>query len=445
MQDHLSAGVGRVDITPPLGTPLAGYADPENKRVVEGVHDPLHATALVFERAGCIGAVINLDAIVVEQEDTVTIRNQIAERTSIPPEHVIVSATQTHSAPRTQLVLGWHDKNHEYVQNTLVPGAIESVVSAFGSMQPVRVGIAEVPCDTGVNRRSITQDHHVALGQNRWAVIDPTMTVLRFETVEGPLANLIHYGAHPTVFRVTNRLASRDWPGVMVDRVEHLTGATTLYLNGAVGDIAPRTNSNRATGDETEDALWEAGSTASLAAMRAWRSIRELRDVPVDVISQTIEIPYRPLPSLEAARRELVAASDRKDQPGEGACNYLHWQAVVQELEAGREKRAAAYPQVILSLGPVAFVPFPGEPFGETILRQRDVSPFQHTLGLSTSCGSYGYFTTRESLHRGGYEVWVAKAFGPYLLGEKVDDALIEQNEKMLKELHSQMTAPWPN
>ena len=48
-----------------------------------------------------------------------------------------------------------------------------------------------------------------------------------------------------------------------------------------------------------------------------------------------------------------------------------------------------------------------------------------------------GYFPTRESLHRGGYEVWVAKAFGPYILAEHIDDVLVEENLKLLRELHA--------
>ena len=43
---------------------------------------------------------------------------------------------------------------------------------------------------------------------------------------------------------------------------------------------------------------------------------------------------------------------------------------------------------------------------------------------------------TRESLHRGGYEVWVARAFGAYILVENIDDVLVEENLKLLRDLH---------
>src|SRR5258708_5775565 len=47
---NLFVGVGRVDITPPLGTLLMGYPDPHGERKAEAVRDPLRATALVLEQ-----------------------------------------------------------------------------------------------------------------------------------------------------------------------------------------------------------------------------------------------------------------------------------------------------------------------------------------------------------------------------------------------------------
>ena len=49
--------------------------------------------------------------------------------------------------------------------------------------------------------------------------------------------------------------------------------------------------------------------------------------------------------------------------------------------------------------------------------------------------GSIDYIATRDSLHRGGYEVQVAKAFSPYLLAENIDDILIGENLRLLRKL----------
>ena len=40
---------------------------------------------------------------------------------------------------------------------------------------------------------------------------DPTMTVIRFVSEDGPVANIIHYGAHATSAGL-NYEVTRDWP-----------------------------------------------------------------------------------------------------------------------------------------------------------------------------------------------------------------------------------------
>lgn len=444
MSHPLYAGVARKDITPPLGTPLMGYADPDNLRRATSVRDPLNATALAL--AGDQGQAILLvmDVAIVDDQFVKQIRQEIQDRTGISGDLVTVSAIQTHSAPRTQRVFGWCELDMPYIQEIMIPGAVEAAVQAAANRVPVRVGFGTTHSNVGVNRRAINRKSNgVDLIQNTWGLHDPTMTVLRFQGPDGSLANLIHYGAHPTVLGKTSRVISRDWPGIMIDRVEQLTKAPTLYFNGAVGDIAPRTNSMGAVGDNTEAAMWEAGAAAGMDAMRAWRSIKELRDVPLFTQTSTFELPYRPLTPLAEAQANLLKWEPRKNEPGMPMCEYKHWQSVVEE----HQKTASTgkpFHQVITAIGPAAFVPIPGEPFGDTVLRLRDESPYQHTMALSTSCGNNAYFFTRESLHRGGYEVWVNKALGPYIPIEGIDDVIVQKNVAMLDELHARTHPPLP-
>src|SRR5689334_4317013 len=107
MPAKLAVGVGRTDITPPLGTILMGY--PTNERAAGRVRDPLHATALVFQRGDRKAALLSLDLCVVVDSIYESIRRGVAKRTGIPYEAVIAATIQTHSAPRTQLVWGWCD------------------------------------------------------------------------------------------------------------------------------------------------------------------------------------------------------------------------------------------------------------------------------------------------------------------------------------------------
>lgn len=447
----LYAGVAREDITPALGTLLMGYADPHKKRKATTVRDPLNATAIALQgkqgdqgdQDGSGKAILMvLDVCIIQDNHVLAIRQGIEARTGIPANCITIATIQTHSAPCTLNAFGWHVVDEAYVNDIMIPKAIEAAVKAAADLVPVRVGFAQTQCAAGVNRRGIhPTTHEVGLGQSAWGIYDPNMTVLRLEGPSGTLANIVHYGAHPTVFGGSSTVISRDWPGIMIDRVEQLTKAPTLFFNGAVGDIAPRTNSMRATGDETEAALWEAGAAAAMDAMRAWRSIKELRDVPLSIHSDTFELPYRPLTSLEEAKASLAKWESQKDSPGMPMAEYKHAQAVV-EAHQNPIKTSKPYTQVITALGPAAFVPMPGEVFGETVLRLRDHSPYQHTLSLSTACGNNAYLFTRESIHRGGYEVWVNRILGAYLLADGIDDVLVQENLTLLNHLHASNHLP---
>jgi len=428
----LRAGFARRDVTPPLGTPLGGY--PVEDRRAESIRDPLHASVIVLEQNGLKVALVSLDWIIIEAEEVEAIRQGVETETSIPAANVTVATIQSHSAPRTLSAAGWGDKIVEYVQPTL-PIIIAAVVDADKQLQPVTVGIGTTQSDVGVNRRQIRDDHSVALGVNPWGPYDPVMTVLRFQGQTGPLATVVHYGAHPTVLNGKSTAVSRDWPGVMIDRMEERTGAPVLFINGAVGDVAPRTNFMSAVGDG-EVALMEAGTRASTDALRAYHAIKEFRQLELAAITQPIFMPYRTLPDLQTAQQALIAAEPNKDRWGQGMCDYRHWQAVVKAYD-GEIATGTHFPQTITRLGPVTLVPFPGEPFAELILRLRMASPFQHTLCASTTNGSFGYFVTRESLHRGGYEVWVARAYGAYILAENIDDVLIDENLRLLRQLYN--------
>jgi hypothetical protein len=260
------------------------------------------------------------------------------------------------------------------------------------------------------------------------------MTVLRIEGAAGPLATVVHYGANPTSLG-PRRFVSRDWPGVMVDRVEKITGAPALFINGAVGDVAPRTNIHSATGDGIP-AMQEVGHRAGLDALKAWHSIRELRDLELTATTEELTLPYAALPPLAEARREMEAAEPEKVTLGTPQANYHYWRSVI-EAHAAEVPAGLPFTQTVTRLGPLALVPFAGEPFTEIVLRLRQLSPFQYTLCASTTNGRHGYYVTRESRVRGGYEVWVARAFGAYLLADNIDDYLVQENLRLLRGLHT--------
>ncbi|MDW7656486.1 MAG: hypothetical protein SCM11_04845 [Bacillota bacterium] len=429
MVKTLEAGVARTDITPPTGTVLMGYAP----RQSTAVHDALTATALVLKFGDEKTTIISITTTIIDDEEVERIREGVNLATGIDSAKITVCSCQIHSGPATQTCYGWDDRNDAYCQGILEPAIIQAVQKADQTLRPVKVGVGSGSSLTGINRRQVTEQGSIVLGQNPWGPYDPEMTVVRLVTEDlNPLANLVHFGAHPTSIGATGDI-TRDWPGIMIDRLEQVTGGITLFLNGAVGDIGPRLSNGKTTGDLQQ--MIEVGNRAAFDAVTICRRISEFRSMDLETQIGVIRLPYRPLPSFDMAKEKLVQSEARKDQPGLGKAEYSYWQRVIQEYTSGNIKSEKVRIQTITRLGPIVFVPFSGEPFAEIVLRMRQYSPYAHTLCLSTTNGSDGYLPTRDSLHRGGYEVDVAKAFSAYILAENIDDILISENLQLIRAL----------
>src|ERR671912_1635414 len=92
---NLFAGAARIDITPPLGTFINGdffihYAT--------NIHDPLFAKALVLQQHKVTIALVVVDICVMPKDIVDAIKVQIAQRTGIPGNNVLISSTHTHAA-----------------------------------------------------------------------------------------------------------------------------------------------------------------------------------------------------------------------------------------------------------------------------------------------------------------------------------------------------------
>src|SRR5947209_17732721 len=92
----LRAGAAAVDISPPEGTPLAGYYSPRGARAAL---DPLFSKALVLEQGGTKAALVVCDLISLPRYTVEEARRLIEKQTGIPAAHVMVSATHTHTGP----------------------------------------------------------------------------------------------------------------------------------------------------------------------------------------------------------------------------------------------------------------------------------------------------------------------------------------------------------
>jgi len=439
MQDYvLKAGFGRTDITPALGTYLTGYGDYD--RPAEKVLDPLHATAIVLEQGGKRAAIVALDWCFVCEQHTNTIRQAITEKTGLTPEYIQLSCSHTHSAPHTRLrktISGGvsHIENGRAYVVSVIPKIVEAVQQACDSLATCKVGFAQTESLTGVNRRAVHVDGAVSFEGGPNDVFDSTMTVVHFkDAATGCNCGIIvHYGAHNTAMGAT-REVSRDWCGIMKDRVESQFKAPVLFLNGSEGDTGPRTNVVRpsgrlnAGGGDGIEAAREVGYRAATDAIRALVSIREFRPaLPLSVQTFDLDLPYQKLPTTEEALEMRKTEGIMRD-----------YADMVLALADQPVRTALNFRMTIIALGPLAILPLPGEVFSSISLRLRGASPFQHTLVCSQSNGTNAYITDREGVARGGYEIKTRLRFGPYIFVDDIDDVIVKNGSDFLVQIEKE-------
>ena len=94
--ENLRVGAAASVITPPAGTPMAGYYF---ERAAEGVHDDLFAKALVLDQGGTRVALVSLDLISTPMGLVEAARKEIERTTGIPGRNVMISATHAHTGP----------------------------------------------------------------------------------------------------------------------------------------------------------------------------------------------------------------------------------------------------------------------------------------------------------------------------------------------------------
>src|SRR5262245_20138562 len=111
--EELKAGAGAVDITPPAGHPLWGYAA-RRDRPSDGVLDPLRARALVLSVGKERIALVSLDlGRAPTRQSTETIAKKVRQEAGI--DHFFLVASHTHHGPVIELD-NWPTAKTSYVR-----------------------------------------------------------------------------------------------------------------------------------------------------------------------------------------------------------------------------------------------------------------------------------------------------------------------------------------
>lgn len=425
------AGAAKEITTPPVGTLLYGYRP---DMYSDSVHDDLSVTCLAVSQNDETALLITAEIGDIQTALTEEILTRLSEETGIPVKNMIIASTHTHSAPNLSGVAGWGELNREYFDTIFFPATVKAVKRAIENLSPAEISIGVTESLVGINRRVQLENGEIGLGQNPHGCFDPNMTVVSIrnsETKEGIL-NLIHYGCHGTATGCNHEI-TRDWSGIMIDRLQTETGTLTAFFNGAIGDVGPRLTNGHTTGDISHTE--ELGGIAASDAMKAYKNKGGYHSGELKIFTDEVRLPYKEMPSIEEAEKILSEFEDPEKLINISKLKYEHYKETYEFLKnpTCEIPECFSYPQTIISLGDIVFIPFPFEMFSEIVMRLRDYSPYPYTLCLSCANGYNVYLPSEDQLCRGGYEVGCFMYGHLFPLSEKTDQNIINENLRIIR------------
>lgn len=432
-----TAGAARVDVTPPRGTPMAGYY---SARASEGTLDPLHATALVLEKDGTRVALVSLDLIGTTFGVVAEARTRIEKQTGIPAGHVMISATHSHTGPvlsddkpRDEAFGGGSDLARTYIRE--LPAKIaEAVARADAARVPAKLsrGIGKED-GLAFNRRFHMTDGTV--GWNPGKVnpkvlhpagpTDPAVPVVHVETADGkPIATYVNFAMH--LDTVGGLYCSADYPFTLGKALAAVKGEphVTLFTIGTAGDINHiDVSHNRPQKGPGEAA--RIGTRLAAEVLRTYEHTQPAADGPLRVSREMVDLPLAPVtPADVEAAKDVVAKVRSGVKPAPKFLDQVH--AFKTTDVSNRLGKPLEVEVQVVTFGPdLAWVSLPGEIFVELGLAIKQGSPFKQTMIAELANGSIGYIPTRTAYPQGNYEVVSARCAAGS--GEKLVDEALRQ------------------
>lgn len=435
------AGAASVVISPPDGTPMAGFY---SFRGSNGVIDDLYAKAIVVEQDGAKAALVVLDLSGTTRPAVAAARKLIADQCGIPPERVMISATHTHSGP-VQLRDNLMDE---------ITGAKQPLAQEFGNQLPVQIARAVAEANAKLAPAQATgglgREEHLSFNRRSWmkdgtvawmpklnpnivrpaGPIDPDVGVLYFAAAtkkDAPLAAYVNFAMHATAVGGTKICA--DYPGALYQRMGEFLGpqAVTLFANGCCGNINqidPQWAGQRNGAPEAA----RIGTVLAAAVFKLWPQLQPLHSFAPRARSVQVTLPRR-----QITEEEVVAARSLAERFGKEKLTTPAMANAVCVLDTVQHKDTPlqAEVQVIAFSDEVAIVALPGEIFVELGLAIKKASPFPHTLIAELANGSIGYIPNSSAYPEGQYEIVSARCAAGS--GELLVDAAVRLLNEVAK------------
>ena len=427
---------------------MAGYGNRAGRAT--GVHDDLAAQALVLSDGTNKVAIAGVDVLALGQRFADDIRERVAAKSDISADAIMVCATHTHSGPAFNIFATPRadakpaDGRSLEWERALPEKIASAILRADKNLESATLRAADARFTLGTNRRLMRPNRQIQLAANYQGVADDQANVLgEINRSSDPIAFILNYPCHGVVLCEDNLLYSRDWPGFAMDELERAAPrGISIFLQGATGNIDPRSRGGFAVAEENGRAM----GRAAFDAISHAPTITNPR-----IASRTIALKLN-LKSLDdalATARDCAAQTDASLSNHRGGDGYQlkrlrdhHTQslAALAALESLQEqnrrdrrvditRRELSTSMTIVTIGDIALIGIPGELFVEFGLTLKQNPHFAHTFVVGYCNDLIGYIPTRAAYDEGGYEIDTAR------IGADCGEAIVAAALSTLEEM----------
>ncbi len=400
----MRVGASRRDITPPHGLWMSGYG---GRTVATSTTDALEVRALaVDDEHGGRALIVAADLLGFDYDFVAAARAAIEQRTGIGADGILLNASHTHCGPAVinHLVSEAPHLDLAY-RERLMDSLLAAADEAWANRRPAVAACGMGACRIGINRRAPRAPFGMAPDPRGF--YDATVGVLAFtDPADGrPLAVVFNATCHPTTLGAATTW-SAEWPGAARRSVDAYLGdgCTSLFLQGACGNIRPRTFGFGQSGfrQGTYEELERQGHACAHEVIRLLQDALQPAAGDLTVRRLPCALPLDQIRSADDIRARAAAGEP--------------W---AQDYANHAERRwpgldlpdTLPYEVQMLTLGEaVSIVAIPGEVVSEYAAATRAMVP-RPTLFCGYSNGLPTYIPTARIRRQGGYEGTGANVF----------------------------------
>lgn len=451
----LRAGAATSNITPEIGREVIGGFVPFASKTI---HDELHARCLVLDDGETRLALVVCDLLGIDRVVSDEARKIIAEREGIAPEHVLISATHTHSASsalgKARLKLGQNtDEYQQFVARRIADGVTRAIHHlrpaeiAFGTVDVpehvfnrrwyMRPGTAPVNPFGEVDMVKMNPPSGNANLIEPAGPIDPAVSFLSVREVGGnPISLYAAYSLHYVGGTGSGHI-SADYFAVFAEHLKQLVTAdhasdpdspafVAMMANGTSGDI---NNINFVEPRPRKPAYAQMRMVGQDVAEKIHVTLPSLEyrsDLTLAAAYREPTIAWRkPTPEQRKWAQDTIAAGRSSDKD-------LSFIYAERAMNLDEYPDTTTVPLQVLRIGDVSIGTMPFEVFCEIGLDFKSRCPGGRGFMVELAHGYYGYLPSPRHFRLGGYETWLGTNRVEPQASDKMLDELIEMANELL-------------